>query len=465
MNRQHPALVWIGLLFISFILACLPSCESKGCGKRSASQATTASPAAQKIQHVVIIFQENRTPDNLFHGLPNADVATAGKNSRGQTVPLTPISLVDPYDLDHSHSGFRRMWDGGKMDGADKNLTQCFGAQNCPPPDPQFKYVNPSEVAPYFKLAQTYTFCDRMFQTNQGPSFPAHQFIISGTSAPTANTEACASENPKNPKGAPNAFFDSGCTAPAGELVAILDTDGHESRKMYPCFEHATLTDELDQKNISWKYYTPSAGIIWNAPNAIKHMCVPDPTGTLCTGSDWKNHVILNQTQVLTDVANGDLPAVSWVIPTAQASDHPQKNTGLGPSWVASVVNSIGNSAYWSNTAIFITWDDWGGWYDHVAPSIISSYEYGFRVPMIVVSPFAKSGFVSHQTHDFGSILKFTEEVFGLPTIGYADANADDLSDCFDFQQMPVTFRTILATYDATYFLSHKMPAEGPDYD
>jgi phospholipase C len=174
-------------------------------------------------------------------------------------------------------------------------------------------------------------------------------------------------------------FFNSGCTAPAGETVAILDTNGNESTKMYPCFEHATLTDELDAKNISWKYYAPSAGIIWNGPNAIKHMCVPDPTGTLCTGSDWKNHVILDQTQVLSDVANGKLPAVSWVIPTAQASDHPQKNTGLGPSWVASVVNSIGNSAYWANTAIFITWDDWGGWYDHVAPPIISTYEYGVK--------------------------------------------------------------------------------------
>jgi len=369
MNRQDPTLVWIKLLFISCVLAGLPSCESKGCGQRGRSQQTSASIAAQKIQHVVIIFQENRTPDNLFHGLPNADIANSGKNSQGQMVALTPASLVGPYDLDHSHAGFRRMWNGGSMNGVDRSQVKCFGSPNCPPPNPAFKYVNPTEVAPYFQLAETYTFCDRMFQTNQGPSFPAHQFIISGTSAPTANTESCAAENPNGVK---NAFLDSGCTAPAGETVAILDTNGNESTKMYPCFEHATLTDELDAKNISWKYYAPSAGIIWNGPNAIKHMCVPDPTGTLCTGSDWKNHVILNQTRVLTDVANGNLPAVSWVIPTAQASDHPQKNTGLGPSWVASVVNSIGNSAYWSNTAIFITWDDWGGWYDHVAPPIIS---------------------------------------------------------------------------------------------
>ncbi|PYV55075.1 MAG: hypothetical protein DMG98_16530 [Acidobacteria bacterium] len=462
MNRQHPALVWIEFLFVACILSSLVGCESKGCGQRSSSQQLTASPASQKIQHVVIIFQENRTPDNLFHGLPNADIANAGRNSQGQMIPLTPTSLVTPYDLNHSHAGFRTMWDGGNMDGVDKNSVKCFGAPNCPPTNAQFKYVNPSEVAPYFQLAQQYTFCDRMFQTNQGPSFPAHQFIISGTSAPTAHTEACAAENPK---GVPNAFVSTGCTAPAGETVAVLDTNGYESTKMYPCFEHATLTDELDAKNISWKYYAPSAGIIWNAPNAIKHVCVPDPTGTLCTGADWTNHVILNQTQVLTDVANGALPSVSWVIPTAQASDHPQKNTGLGPSWVASVVNAIGNSSYWSNTAILITWDDWGGWYDHVAPPIISSYEYGFRVPLIVVSPYAKAGFVSHQTHDFGSILKFIEESFGLATLGYADANADDLSDCFNFQQTPLVFQPVAARYDAAYFLSHKLPAEGPDDD
>ena len=138
-------------------------------------------PPGQKIQHVVIIFQENRTPDNLFHGLPNADIANSGVNSLGQTIPLTPIALANDYDLSHAHSAFVAMYDGGKMDGADKIPVGCkAGAVGCPPPNPQFQYVNPADVQPYFQLAQTYTFADRMFQTNQGPSFPAHQFIISG---------------------------------------------------------------------------------------------------------------------------------------------------------------------------------------------------------------------------------------------------------------------------------------------
>jgi phospholipase C len=135
-------------------------------------------PPPSKIKHVVVIFQENRTPDNLFHGLPNADIANSGVNSLGQTIPLTPISLVTNYDLGHSHTSFLSMYDNGKMDGADLINVSCQpGAVGCPPSNPQFYYVNPSEVAPYFEMAQQYTFGDRMFQTNQGPSFPAHQFI------------------------------------------------------------------------------------------------------------------------------------------------------------------------------------------------------------------------------------------------------------------------------------------------
>ena len=164
-----------------------------GCGG-SNSTSTTIPPGT--IQHVVIIFQENRTPDNLFHDTvliaKGADIASSGINSLSQTVPLSAGSLGIDYDLNHAHSAFVSMYDGGKMDGADLISYSCSqGATNCPPPNPQFWYVSPSEVQPYFQLAEQYTFGDRMFQTNQGPSFPAHQFIISGTSAPTA-TSTCS---------------------------------------------------------------------------------------------------------------------------------------------------------------------------------------------------------------------------------------------------------------------------------
>ena len=427
-----------------------------GCGPTNSNPSPPPpAPFSQKIKHVVVIFQENRTPDNLFHGLPNADIANSGMNSAGQVIPLDSITLANNYDLSHAHRAFVNMYDGGKMDGADKIAVSCAkGATGCPPPNPQFKYVNPSEVTPYFQLAETYTFGDRMFQTNQGPSFPAHQFIIAGTSAPTASSDLFASENPFLPANSPP-NSEAGCNAPTGAFVNLIDPTGSEAMTQYPCFEHPTLIDSLDSKMIDWRYYTPSAGSIWTGPNAIQH---------LRFGPDWVK-VVLNQTQVLTDIANGQLAQVSWVIPSGQASDHAASNNGSGPSWVASIVNAIGTSPFCSNTAKNITWDDWGGWYDHVPPMILNSYEYGFRVPLIVVSPYAKPGYVSHVTHDFGSILKFIEEVFCLPSLGYADALADDLSDCFNLNQTPLTFQTIQAKFDARHFLYDTTPALPPDDD
>ncbi len=406
-----------------------------------------------RIENVVVIFQENRTPDNLFHGLPGADIANSGMNSQGQEITLQPIPMANNYDTGHSHTAFLNMYDNGKMDGADKIVVSCRkGAQGCPPANPQFMYVNPSDVEPYFQLAEQYTFADRMFQTNQGPSFPAHQFIISGTSAPTPESDLFAAENPG---GIVSAGNNTGCTAPSSEFVKMIDPSGSESQKLYPCFDHLTLLDLLDSRRVSWRYYAPSAGSIWTGPNAIQH---------LRFGRDWDN-VVLNPPQILADVANRQLANVSWVIPSGLSSDHPSINDGSGPSWVASIVNAIGNSRYWDNTVIFITWDDWGGWYDHVAPPVINSYEYGFRVPLIVVSPFAKPGYVSHDTYDFGSILKFIEEVYRLPSLGYADEFAEnDLSDCFDFHRHN-RFQTIKAPHDAKYFLNDKRPPTDPDDD
>ena len=411
---------------------------------------TSDNPSAYSLvfQHVIVIVQENRTPDNLFQGLPNADIASAGINSFGQQIPLTKIPLEISYSLDHTHEAFVAMYDGGRMDGANKIQAGCTVAKvpNCPPPNPQFAYVDPADVQPYFELAETYTFGDRMFQTNQGPSFPAHQFIIAGTSAPTATSDLFAAENPNGA---------AGCTAPASSRVLLIDPSGMESQSTYPCFEHPTLMDLLDAQTITWRYYAPSIGSIWTGPNAIQH---------IRTGADWAN-LIVPQTKVLTDIAAGHLAQVSWVIPTGQDSDHPGSTGGSGPSWVASIVNAIGNSPYWSNTAIIITWDDWGGWYDHVAPPMYNSYEYGFRVPLIIVSPYSKQAYVSHVTHDFGSILHFTEEVFNLPSLGYADSRADDFSDCFDLTQTPIAFQTVSTTLDQKFFLNSNRPAMPPDDD
>jgi phospholipase C len=442
-----------------------------------------------KINHVVSIFQENRSPDNLFHDDVlmdrGADIATSGKDSEGQTIPLTPSSLVTKYDLGHSHKSFLGAcdWNGAEclMDGA--NLDECTPAHACPK-DPEYQYVQASDVQPYFTLAETYTFSDRMFQTNEGPSFPAHQYILSGTSAISETSTTYALNNPAG-NSRPDGSSWAGCLAPADAILNLIDTSLPFPNSTYTqlrgpeCFEHPTLTDVLDAHGLTWKYYTALQGSIWTPPNAIEHMCQPagPPNKTYCAGPDWTGSdpdVVVEGSgaRIITDVQNGQLASVTWVIPDGKASDHAFGNKGLGPSWVASIVNAIGESPFWSDTAILVTWDDWGGWYDHVAPPIrnTNSYEYGFRVPLIAISPYAKPKYISHQYNDFGSILKFIEETFSLPEIdpavGYADSYAlGDLSDCFNYFQLPLQFTPIASPKDKNFFVHRKVKPTPPDND
>ena len=401
----------------------------------TAAPPPTGSPASSSTQHVVILFQENRTPDNLFQGLPGADIASSGLNSSGQTIALQPIPLANTYDIDHSHTAFLKMYDGGKMDGANTVAVTC--GTTCPYANPQYGYVPSTDAAPYMQMAKQYAFGDRMFQTNEGPSYPAHQYILSGTSEPSAGSNLLVAENTLTP----------GCGPTGGSLVRVIDPSGSESQQVASCFEHVTLPDLLDAKGVSWRYYVPSRvneGLpgIWIAPNSIGH---------LRSGTAWEK-VTAPETTILSDIASRTLRQVSWVIPSTGESDHPIGNNGTGPSWVASVVNAIGQSPYWKNTTIFVVWDDWGGWYDHVKPPILGSYELGFRVPLIVISPYVKASYVSHVQHEFGSILKFTEETFATGSLGFTDVRSDDLSDFFNFQQTPLTYVPIQSRFSASYF-------------
>jgi phospholipase C len=313
-----------------------------------------------------------------------------------------------------------------------------------------------------------------MFQTNQGPSFPAHQFIFGGTSAPTAADDAAGIFASENVSGASTI---AGCTAPPGTTVQLIDPSG-ENRKIYPCFEHSTLPDVFPF-SVSWRYYAPSAGSIWTAPNAIQHICQSSGEGGKCTGKDWSANVDLKPVDVLTDIAACNLRSVTWVIPSGQNSDHANVNDGGGPSWVASIVNAIGNSTacdnnfgYWNNTAIFITWDDWGGWYDHEPPPILQppqgDYQYGFRVPLIVASAYTPKGYVNNRQHDFGSILRFIEHNFGIGegALNFADARAENgLAAFFHLSKSPRPFQTISAPKNASFFLHDRRKATDPDDD
>jgi phospholipase C len=460
-------------------------------------------PYPNPFRHIVVIVQENRTPDNLFRGLltwpginpANYDIATWGVNSKGQLIPLEPIALGIPYDLSHAHSAFVSMYDGGRMDGADK--IPCIGV--CAP-NPQFKYVDNSQhiLDPYLNLAGEYGWANAMFQTNQGPSFPAHQFLFGGTSAPSAADDRLGvfvAENPAAPKGAGySAGLDTGCLSPLNEWHWLIGPTGVETKLINNplgtlCFSHDTMGKLLDDSGLSWKYYAPATinpggsnpgGSIWTAPNSIREICQPNQSYSECLGQEWATKVDLKPADVLSDIRACRLANVSWVIPDGRNSDHAgSRATTGGPSWVASIVNTIGTdttceggAGYWSDTAIVITWDDWGGWYDHVAPSVLSSpqgdYQYGFRVPLIVASAYTPKAYVNNIRHDFGSILKFIESVFDIPegSLGFADQRANgDLSGFFDFRQPPRKFQSIHATLDADYFINDSRPPEPPDND
>ena len=185
------------------------------------------------------------------------------------------------------------------------------------------------------------------------------------------------------------------------------------------------------------------------AYQAIKHIYY---------GPDWSKDIISPPAQILTDVANGKLRNVSWVTPTWANSDHAGSGSNTGPSWVTSVVNAIGESKYWDSTAIFIFWDYYGGWYDPVAPKYADYDGLGLRLPMLIISPYAKQGWVSHVHYEHGSILRFVEDQFGLGRLAASDTRAKSpAKDAFDFAQPPRTFVPIKSKYDANYF-KHQPP-------
>ncbi|HEY2554086.1 MAG TPA: alkaline phosphatase family protein, partial [Candidatus Cybelea sp.] len=307
-------------------------------------------------------------------------------------------------------------------------------------------------AGPYFTMAERYTFADRMFQTNEGPSFPAHQYIVSGTSTISDGSQLRAASNAFAPLGG----FTGGCDSAPGSYVFLIDAAGNENQATFPCFNRTALMDLLDKKAISWRYYQQHSGSgLWEAPDAIYH---------IRHSEEFTTDVVSPSSRILYDIPAGKLAQVVWLTPSSEESDHAGQTNGSGPSWVASVVNAIGRSRYWNDTAIFVTWDDWGGWYDHVRPPSYNSYELGFRVPLIVISPYARVHHVSHVQHEFGSILKFVEEAFGLSSLDTTDVRADNLADCFDFSSAPRKFVPIPAPLSPKYFLDRPESSESIDY-
>lgn len=449
MNGRRITRVFLTAVILCGVFAGLA--DAKPINLKQRAEAEYLDDLHSHIKHVVIIIQENRSFDNFFKGFPGADTVDVGMSHSGP-VRLHPVDLDSPIDVDHQHKAFVLEYDGGKMDGWDR-------VDTLPRQDPSFPYayVPREQIEPYWRMAQEYTLGDRMFQSNTGPSFPAHLYLIAGQSDFTAN----------NPNHLETTKFAWGCDSPLTARVSVIDAEGKEVGGPFPCLNFPTIADTALPMGVTWRYYAPgldSLGNIWSAFDAIRHIRY----------SPYWGNVYSPETRVLKDARRGDLPNITWVVPSAQNSDHafPKQNLPrdiavsgqYGPEWVASVVNSIGRSPLWSSTAIFVVWDDWGGWYDHIAPPQLDRMGLGPRVPFIVISPWAKRHYVSHVQHEFGSLLKFTELAFGLPSLHTTDDRSDALRDCFDFNQKPPAFREIPTMRNAAFFLDEVADGE-PDSD
>jgi phospholipase C len=367
----------------------------------------------QQIEHIVIIVKENHSFDNYFGTFPGANGATSGTISTGQVVQLgqTPDS---PPDIDHSYQGAVEAIDGGKMDRF--NLLKNANVNGDLASYTQF---NATDLANYFSYASSFVLGDAFFSSLKGPSFPNHLYTVAAQSG-------WAIGNP------PAKYHSWGCDAPLDSAVQIMSDDGEEFEDVYPCFDFQTLADTLEQNSISWKYYAPTQGqpgYVWTILDAIRHIRL-SPL--------WQANVVPTA-QFAQDAASGQLPAVSWLIADFPESEHPPASTCGGQNWTVAQLNALMQGPDWASSAVFLTWDDFGGFYDHVAPPVADVYGYGPRVPLLIISPWVKPGYITHTTLEFSSILKFVEERFNLPALTERDQDANDFIDSFNFFQTPLS--------------------------
>ncbi len=321
------------------------------------------------------------------------------------------------------------------MDGWGKELTGFGAPKNAP-----YAYVPKAQVDPYWKIADRYVLADEMFASNLDGSFIAHQYVV-------AAYASRAVDSPGGPWG---------CWGESGDSVPTLTKHRTYGSSIFPCFANPTIGSEADAAGITWRFYSGSIngdGGLWSSYQA---------DGLIYDHTDWTNDVINPPSQFLVDIAAGKLANVTWITPTYENSDHPGVDSGSGPAWVASLVDAVGESRFWNSSAIFIMWDDWGGWFDPVKP-VHEDYDgLGFRVPLLMISPYAKHGYVTHVQYETASVLRYIEDNFALPPMAASDERANDpATDAFDYRQRPRKFEKIRGSKPDTYWVEHDRISRG----
>jgi phospholipase C len=416
-----------------------------------------------KIQHVIIIMQENRAFDEYFGTYPGADGIPMKNGVPTICVPdQQSNSCVKPYydpnDRNEGgpHGAPNAVADinGGKMDGfigqqllgrkqacasgVDPACTQSLGKPDV------MGYHDAREIANYWRYADEYVLQDRMFEPVASWSLPAHLFMVSAWSA------KCTSPDPMS------------CKNELANPQSIGLQLNQNTREVSPEYAWTDITYLLYRKNVSWAYYVDE-GTQPDCENDAM-FCDPKPqnasTPEIWNPLPWfetvKQDNQLRNIQPLnnyyTAAKGGTLPSVVWIVPNQQHSEHPPALVSTGQAHTTSLINAAMESPDWNSTAIFLTWDDWGGFYDHVVPPVVDINGYGLRVPGLVISPYAKKGYIDHQTLTFDAYLRFIEDVFlngeridpatdqrpdRRPTVRENVALLGDLRSDFDFTQKP----------------------------
>jgi phospholipase C len=444
---------------------------------------TTASPIA----HVVVLIQENHSFDNVLGLLclqlgrcegpmTLADGTPVGLTSTGM-IPLPKAKNIVPT-APHSVQAQTTAIDGGKMDGFDLMVAN---GENCAGPDFDcYQAFEPKQIPNLVALASSFVIADHTFQSDLEASWGSHLGFVAGT------LDGFSGDNPVNhptsldPTPLPAGFSlgpgwgcdsnrDALWTSPSGQTVfepsCVPFPDGSGTYldalgKTSPVPWVPTIMDRLSSAGLPWKLYAGAElDKVASGFEASGYQWAICPTFADCLETTQAKNLAL-ASQVITDATNGTLPAVSIVTPTLMNSQHNTVSMGKGDNWIGDVVGAIMSGPQWSSTAIFITYDDCGCFYDHVAPPS----GLGIRVPMVIVSPFAKRGFTDSNVASFASLLAFIEHNFGLRPLAKADAKAYDFSNSFNFSQ-PVLSTIPMSTSLETPEDQEYMKQHPPDDD
>ena len=373
-------------------------------------------PASTPIQHVVTIVMENRAYDNYFgtycQSLGPYCSSTGNGLAQGMCLPLDPLNPAGgcqpPFnftakqfqvnDMPHDYRSGASAWNRGYMN----NFFRAEGSTTT------FGHYNATTIPIYWDMAEEYASGDNFFAANLSYSLPNHWYLLAGQ--------------------APN----------ISEFSYLKNTS---DRNAYLAQADATpsVVDLLNQSSVSWRYYDYALASRSVAITGASWGSAYDYWNPLAAKAEsysgWLTTHFADRSQFLTDISSGTLPQASWLIPAANESDHPGYNLSYGESFVAQSVDAIEASPYWNSTAIFVIWDDYGGWYDHVAPPRLFSGLLSFRSPLLVISPYAKENYIGHQFTSFFSILRYTEWQFGIGCLTRLDCTATPMFDYFDFNQ------------------------------